>query len=289
MSGQLRAGGYSLSLARPLIMGVVNLTADSFSDGGRLPDASAAIEHARGLAAQGADILDLGAESTRPGAEPVDSATEIERLLPVIEALRALDLPVSVDTRQPQTMREVLAAGVHMINDVNALQAPGAVEAVASGSCAVCLMHMQGNPLTMQHAPVYRSVVSEVGEFLESRVRQLCRAGIDADRIVVDPGIGFGKTLSHNLALIRGTDGISQRCGTPVLIGASRKSMLGEITGQPVDQRLAGSLAVALSAVHHGAAIIRVHDVQQTHDALAVWQAVSGKMSDAGSESHDIE
>lgn len=257
------------------IMGIVNLTPDSFSDGGLLPDTDAAERHARMLIGQGADILDLGAESTRPGASPVSSAEELSRLLPLIERLADAGVPLSVDTRHPETMRAVASAGVSMINDVNALQAPGALEVVAQADVSVCLMHMQGDPLTMQRGPVYQSVVSEVGRFLEIRCDAARAAGIADERLIVDPGIGFGKTLEHNLALLRASDRIASQCRAPVLIGASRKSMLGEITGRQVDQRLAGSLAVALAAVQHGASILRVHDVGETMDALKVWQAVN--------------
>jgi dihydropteroate synthase len=268
-----------LDLSTPKIMGVVNLTADSFSDGGQFFDTDVAEAHARELAEQGADILDLGAESTRPGAQPASPEDECARLLPLIERLTDIDVPISVDTRHPETMRAVIDAGVQMINDVNALQAPGAVEAVAAGSCAVCLMHMQGNPLTMQRAPVYRSVVSDVGQFLKTGCERVRRAGVAADRIVVDPGIGFGKTLAHNLALIRECGRIGADCDAPVLVGASRKSMLGEITGRDVHNRLPASLSAALAAVDRGASIIRVHDVQQTRDALLVWQAVQDESS----------
>lgn len=267
-------GDQVLDLSTPNIMGVVNLTADSFSDGGQFFDTDAAEAHARELAEQGADILDLGAESTRPGAKPATPEDECARLLPLIERLKDLSVPISVDTRHPQTMAAVINAGVQMINDVNALQAPGAIEAVAASNVAVCLMHMQGDPLTMQSAPVYRSVVSEVSQFLKTGKERVLRAGISADRIVIDPGIGFGKTLAHNLALIRECAGIGAECDAPVLIGASRKSMLGEITGRDVSNRLPASLSVALAAIDRGASIIRVHDVQQTRDALLVWQAV---------------
>lgn len=262
------------------VMAIVNLTADSFSDGGRLPDTDAAERHARALVEAGADILDLGAESTRPGASPVSPASELDRLLPLIERLADLPVPISVDTRHPETMRAVIKAGVAMINDVNALQAPGAMQTVADSSVSVCLMHMRGDPLTMQQRPVYRSVVSEVGAFLESRCDAARAAGIADDRLIVDPGIGFGKTMQHNLALLRSSDQLSARCRAPVLIGASRKSLLGEITGQPVNARLAGSIAVALAAVAHGAAIVRVHDARETIDALRVWQAVSNPADD---------
>ncbi len=255
-------------------MGIVNLTPDSFSDGGRLESPDAAIAHARDLIAQGADLVDLGAESSRPGADRVPAEEQWRRLAPVLEALGQLDVPVSVDTRDPLVMQRALSAGASMINDIEALADPAAVAAVARSGAAVCLMHMRGDPLTMQRSPVYRDVVSEVGAFLQSRVVALCGAGIGRDRIVVDPGIGFGKTLAHNLALLRAGRALEQRCGAPVLVGASRKSMLGEITGRAVDDRLAASIGAALAAVAHGARLLRVHDVAATCDALRVWQAV---------------
>lgn len=257
-------------------MGIVNLTSDSFSDGGRLMDADVAEAHARLLVEQGADILDLGAESTRPGAQPVSSDQELARLLPLIERLADVTIPISVDTRNPGTMRAVIDAGIDMINDVNALQAPGALDVVADSTVSVCLMHMKGDPLNMQAAPVYQSVVSEVASFLEIRCDAARQAGISNERMLVDPGIGFGKNLNHNLELLRACGAIGRQCGVPVLVGASRKSMLGELTGQPVHERLAASIAVALAAANCGAAVLRVHDVRATRDALSVWLAVTG-------------
>jgi dihydropteroate synthase len=266
----LRCGRFSLPLDRPLVMGVVNITPDSFSDGGRFLDPEAAVSHARRLAAEGADILDLGGESTRPGAEPVSEQEELRRILPVLEKLS--DFCVSVDTRRPAVMKAVIAAGASMINDIEALGAPGAVETVAASKCAVCLMHMKGTPATMQQEPRYDDVVKEVRAFLKERVRKTNFGGIGIDRIVVDPGFGFGKTASHNLKLLRRLDEF-QALGVPVLAGLSRKSTLGVITGRPVEQRLAGSLALALLALHRGANILRVHDVKETKDVIAVWQA----------------
>jgi dihydropteroate synthase len=253
-------------------MGVVNITPDSFSDGGRFLDAGAAASHARRLADEGADILDLGAESTRPGAAPVSEEEELARILPVLEQISSLEKPVSVDTRRPAVMRAVLAAGASMINDIQALAAPGALEAVAASSCAVCLMHMKGEPATMQQDPRYDDVVADVRSFLEGAVTRARTAGVAAERIVIDPGFGFGKTAAHNLQLLRRLDALSA-LGVPVLAGLSRKSTIGRITGRPVEERLAGSLALALLALERGAKILRVHDVMETVDVVAVWEA----------------
>jgi dihydropteroate synthase len=266
----LRCGRFSLPLDRPLIMGVVNITPDSFSDGGRFLDPEAAVSHARRLAAEGADIHDHGGESTRPGAEPVSEQEELRRILPVLEKLS--DFCVSVDTRRPAVMKAVIAAGASMINDIQALSEPYGLEAVSGTGCAVCLMHMKGTPATMQQEPRYDDVVKEVRAFLKDAVRKARFAGIGADRIVVDPGFGFGKTVAHNLKLLRRLDEF-QSLGVAVLAGLSRKSTLGLITGRPVEQRLAGSLALALLALHRGANILRVHDVKETKDVIAVWQA----------------
>jgi dihydropteroate synthase len=257
-------------------MGVVNVTPDSFSDGGDFADAAAASAHARRLAAEGADILDIGGESTRPGAPAVSEDEELERVLPVLDALRDVAVPVSVDTRRARVMREALAAGASMINDIEALQSPGAMEvmaALASKGCAVCLMHMQGKPATMQQDPHYDDVVSEVRAFLAERIAAAERAGISRDRIVADPGFGFGKTAAHNLAVLARL-GELQALGVPIMAGLSRKSVLGAVTGRPVTERLAASVAAALLAAQAGATILRVHDVKETRDALAVWQAM---------------
>lgn len=254
-------------------MGVVNVTPDSFSDGGRLHDARAAIAHAFALREEGADILDVGGESTRPGARAVPVGEEIRRVLPVIEALVREGCLVSVDTRKPQVMREALAAGASMVNDVAGLQAPGAVDAVAASDAAVCLMHMQGEPQSMQQAPLYADVVDEVKRFLLARVQACEAAGIMRERIVVDPGFGFGKTLQHNLALLKHLDRVAE-LGLPVLAGLSRKSMLGALTGRPVDEREFAGAAAHLYAVARGARLLRVHNVAAMRDALAVWNAV---------------
>lgn len=254
-------------------MGVVNITPDSFSDGGQFLSADAAIAQGRRLAEEGAAILDLGAESTRPGAQPVSEDEELTRLMPVLEALRGLDIPVSIDTRRARVMREVLAAGASMINDIEALAGPGSLEAVAASDCGVCLMHKQGDPATMQVAPHYDDVVAEVGAFLAARVAAAEAVGIARRRIVVDPGFGFGKTAAHNLELLRNLPRLAA-AGVPVLAGLSRKSTLGALTGRPAGERMAASVAAALLAAQRGATILRVHDVAATRDALAVWRAV---------------
>ena len=269
----LRCGRYSLPLERPLVMGVLNVTPDSFSDGGRFMDRDAALAHARRMLEEGADLLDVGAESTRPGALAVSEDEELRRLMPVLEALAELPVPVSVDTRRARVMRQALTAGASMINDVRALQAEGALEAVAASDCAVCLMHMKGDPRTMQKDPQYRDVVAEVGAFLGSRIAAAQASGIARERLTVDPGFGFGKALAHNLELLRRLGELPVD-GVPLLVGLSRKSMLGAITGRPAADRLAPSIAAALLAAQHGAKILRVHDVRETRDALAVWLAL---------------
>ncbi|HSN46284.1 MAG TPA: dihydropteroate synthase [Casimicrobiaceae bacterium] len=268
----LRCGRHVLDLARPRIMGILNVTPNSFSDGGRYFNAPRALEHARRMIDDGADLVDIGGESTRPGAQPVDEAEELARVIPLVTALVAEGVAVSVDTRKPAVMRAALAAGASMINDVCGLTAPGAIEAVAAADAGVCLMHMQGDPRTMQQAPSYADVVAEVRAFLVARAAACEAAGIARDRIVLDPGFGFGKTLAHNLALLAGLPALAAT-GYPVLAGLSRKASLGEITGRAVDERLAASLAAALAAVARGAMLLRVHDVRETRDALAVWLA----------------
>ncbi|MDR1887783.1 MAG: dihydropteroate synthase [Zoogloeaceae bacterium] len=277
----LACGRFRLSLDRPLIMGIVNLTPDSFSGDGLGRDTAAAIVHARAQWEAGADILDLGAESTRPGSEPTSLQEELDRLLPVLEALREWDVPISIDTYKPEVMRAALAAGADMINDINALRAPGALEAVAAGNCGICLMHMQGEPRNMQQNPVYADVVGEVRAFLAERIAACRVAGIADERLVLDPGFGFGKHLAHNLELFARLPELALE-GLPLLVGVCRKRMLGEITGRPLDERLAASLAAAVVAAGKGAKIIRVHDVAATRDALAVWNALDGKSTAIG-------
>ncbi len=269
----LRAGRFLLALERPLIMGVVNVTPDSFSDGGRFLGTQQAVEHARILIEEGADILDIGGESSRPGAEPVGLDEELQRVMPVLEQLAHLPVPVSIDTCKPEVMRRAIAAGAAMVNDINALREPGALEAVAESQAAVCLVHMQGKPRTMQQDPHYEDVVSEVTEFLAQRVEAAQQAGIARERIVIDPGFGFGKKTGQNLELLRGLPRIAG-LGQPVLVGLSRKSLFGKITGKPVADRVSASVAAALLAVERGAALVRVHDVAATRDALLVLNAI---------------
>ena len=269
----LQCGRFKLSLERPLVMGVVNITPDSFSDGGMFADTARAIAHAQRLIGEGADILDLGGESTRPGAAPVSLEVERRRVLPVLEAVASGGVPVAVDTRKPELMREAIAAGAAMINDVTALSGPGALAAVARAPVAVCLMHMQGDPANMQANPDYRDVVREVRDFLAQRVAVAEAAGIARNRIVVDPGFGFGKTVEHNLALLRSLREFTS-LGGALLAGLSRKAMLGRLTGREPLERVHASVAAALLAIQNGAHIVRVHDVAATRDALAVWNAV---------------
>ena len=268
----LRCGQFELPLDRPLIMGIVNLTPDSFSGDG-LASTSRAVAHARAQIAAGAQIIDLGAESSRPGAIPTPLDEELNRLLPVLEALRDCGVPLSVDTYKPDVMRAAIAQGAAMINDIYALRVPGALQAVADSDCALCLMHMQGQPLTMQQSPVYADVVAEVQIFLSERVSTVLAFGIAPERLVLDPGFGFGKSLQHNLQLLRYLPRLAVD-GLPLLAGLSRKSMLGAITGQSVDSRLPASLAAVLLAAQRGASILRVHDVAETRDVLAIWRAL---------------
>lgn len=265
-------GQFHLDTSRPLVMGIVNATPDSFSDGGQHLRRDAAIAHAQQLIAEGADIIDIGGESTRPGAQPVSVREELERVLPIIEGLRGISVPLSIDTCKPEVMRAAISAGASMVNDINALQDAAARDAVAASGVAVCLMHKQGNPQTMQRQPQYDNVVAEVRDFLRGRIAASEAAGIARERIVIDPGFGFGKTLAHNLDLLRHLDKLRE-LGMPIMAGLSRKSMLGTITGREVGDRIAASVAAALIAVQHGASIVRVHDVRETVDALKVWLA----------------
>jgi dihydropteroate synthase len=271
-----RCGPYTFVLTRPLVMGILNVTPDSFSDGGRFVERERALAHARRMRDDGADLIDIGGESSRPGASPVTEGEELDRVLPLVEALAGEGFPLAVDTRKPAVMRAAAAAGAAMINDIGALTAPGAIEACAQSGVGVCLMHMQREPQTMQAAPDYDDVVAEVRAFLEARTRACLAAGIARERIAIDPGFGFGKTLAHNLHLLRSM-GTFAATGFPVVAGLSRKSSLGAITGRSVDERMPASVAAALAAVARGAAIVRVHDVRETVDALRVWHAVEGK------------
>ena len=276
---QLHCGTFQFDLSRPLVMGIVNVTPDSFSDGGLHLQRDAALAYARQLIDEGADILDIGGESTRPGAQPVNAQEEMDRVLPIIEALRGAPVPVSIDTCKPEVMQAAIAAGAQMVNDINALQDSAAMRVIAASQAAVCLMHKQGKPQTMQEQPHYQNVVAEVSAFLRERIAATQAVGISRMRIVIDPGFGFGKTLAHNLALLRELKKLTE-LGVPILAGLSRKSMLGALTGQEVGQRLPASLAAALSAVERGANIVRVHDVRATVDALKVWNAVNGATQD---------
>ncbi|MDH3282721.1 MAG: dihydropteroate synthase [Gammaproteobacteria bacterium] len=271
---QLNCGGRVLDLRRVAVMGILNTTPDSFSDGGQFTNLASAIRHAEGMVDDGADIVDVGGESTRPGAAPVSVQEEIDRVIPVIAALcDALGVPISVDTSKPEVMREAISAGAGMVNDVYALRAQGALDEAARSRVAVCLMHMQGEPRTMQDNPQYVDVVREVRAFLAERYAACIAAGISGERIVVDPGFGFGKSVAHNMALLRGLRGITVH-GAPVLVGLSRKSLIGKTLGRSVSHRDAASVALALSAVQNGAQILRVHDVGATRDAVRMWEAV---------------
>ena len=272
----LQCGRFDFKLdKRPLVMGILNVTPDSFSDGGKFQALEFAVERAEQMIAAGVDMIDIGGESTRPGSPSVPVAQELARVLPVLYALAGMEKPLSVDTCKPEVMREAIIAGADMINDINGFRAPGAIEAVANSDCGLCIMHMQGTPQHMQDQPVYADVVGEVIAFLRERVDALVAGGVDRERLCVDPGFGFGKTVEHNYLLLRHLGRIRDELGLPVLAGVSRKSMIGAVTGRPVEQRLAGSLSAALAAVAHGARIVRVHDVEDTVDALKVWQAAT--------------
>ncbi|MBR6000717.1 MAG: dihydropteroate synthase, partial [Oxalobacter sp.] len=259
---------------RPLIMGILNITPDSFSDGGRYLVLGEAIRHAEQMIAEGVDIIDIGGESTRPGSLPVPVQEEIDRVVPVVDALKDCGKPLSVDTNKPQVMRAVLDAGADMINDICGFAVPGAMETVADSACGLCIMHMQGKPQTMQDNPTYKDVLSEVTAFLKHQADQLMAMGVASDRITIDPGFGFGKTDIDNITLLKGMNKMARTLGFPVLAGLSRKGIIGRITGKSVEKRLAGNLAMALAAAQYGAAILRVHDVAETVDALKVWCAV---------------
>lgn len=277
----LKCGRFDLDLAasrRPLVMGILNVTPDSFSDGGQFARLDVALSHAEQMLADGVDIIDIGGESSRPGAPPVSLEEELARVMPVVFALRDCGKPLSVDTYKPAVMREALAAGADMINDIKGFREDGALSAVKGSDCGLCIMHMQSDPVHMQMAPRYEEIVGEVGAFLSARVAVLQAAGVDRGRLCVDPGFGFGKTVAHNLTLLQNLDKIERMTGLPVLAGLSRKSMIGHLTGRPQGQRLSGGIAAALAAAARGARIIRVHDVAETVDALAVWHAVESSV-----------
>lgn len=271
-----QCGRFKLDLSRPLIMGIVNVTPNSFSDGGLHATTEAAVAHGLRLIEEGADMLDIGGESTRPGSLPVPLDEELKRLLPVLEGLKHVSVPLSADTQKPEVMREALRAGASMINDVNALVAAGALQVVAKSDAAVCLMHKQGEPLTMQLNPQYHDAVAQIKAYLASRIEAVLAAGIARERIVIDPGFGFGKTVEHNLALLRSLEQFGE-LGVPLLVGLSRKSALGKIASREIGERVYSSVAAALIAVMKGAKIVRVHDVGATRDALAVYNAVNAE------------
>lgn len=277
MTSFFQCGRYMFDWAalngRPLVMGILNVTPDSFSDGGKYRALPAALEQAARMIDAGADIIDIGAESTRPGSKPVSLKEELDRIMPVVESLKNCGRPLSVDTYKPEVMAAVLAAGADMINDVAGFRSEASVRAVAGSACGLCVMHMQGLPQTMQTAPAYQDVTDEVTAFLAEQVASLTEAGVCRERICVDPGFGFGKTVEHNLTLLKNIGRIRQFLRLPVLAGLSRKSVIAAITKREVSQRLAGNLGAAISAVAHGAAIVRVHEVAETVDALKVWQA----------------
>ncbi|MDN4039537.1 dihydropteroate synthase [Massilia sp. YIM B02443] len=278
MNKQLQCGRFSFELdgpdsLRPVVMGILNVTPDSFSDGGRYQGLEFALGHAEDMMRDGATMIDIGGESTRPGAPSVPLDEELRRVMPALYALKTLDVALSVDTCKPQVMREALIAGADMINDINGFRASGALDAVLDSDCGLCVMHMQATPETMQQAPQYADVVGEVIAFLRERVDAMTAAGIERSRICVDPGFGFGKTVEHNYALLNGLGRIRDELDLPVLAGMSRKSMIGAVTGRPLEGRMPGSIGAALAAVAHGARIVRVHDVAETVDALKVWHA----------------
>lgn len=270
----LKCGRFSVDLTRPRIMAIINVTPDSFTGDGLDHRTGDALRRCEDAVAAGAHILDIGGESTRPGSDPVSVQEELDRVIPLVERLADWPVPVSVDTVKPEVMRAALAAGASLINDIGGFSAPGAIDAVAGSGAAVCVMHMQGEPRTMQASPHYVNVVSEVLTYLECRVDVMTRRGVAKECILLDPGFGFGKTLGHNLELMREL-GSFAATGLPVLVGVSRKSMLGAITGRPVGERMSASISAALLAVERGAHIVRVHDVPETRDALLVWEAVT--------------
>ncbi len=285
----LQCGRFKLSFERPLVMGILNVTPDSFSDGGQYAMQGDALRQAERMMLEGADIIDIGGESTRPGAPPVPLDQELERVIPLIEQLRGANVPLSVDTYKPEVMRRALSAGADLINDIWGFRMPGAIDAVRDSDCGLCVMHMLGEPQTMQLGePAYGDVVSEVREFLNERVTALRQAGIARERISVDPGFGFGKAVvEHNYALLARLADSAPPADPPysILAGMSRKSMIGAVTGRPAPERVAGSIAAAVLAAERGAAILRVHDVAQTVDALKVWAALRGAANRAGPRS----
>jgi dihydropteroate synthase len=278
MDNFLQCGRFQFPLsgpdARPLVMGVLNATPDSFSDGSEHNNLNFLLDRADAMINAGVDIIDIGGESTHPGVQPLALELELQRVMPVIYALRDSSVAISIDTYKPEVMVEAQLAGVDMINDVRGFRAPGALKAVEQGACALCIMHMQNTPQTMQNQPLYEDVVTEISDFFAERINQMQQHNISKNRIVLDVGFGFGKNLEHNLTLLRQQKLFRERFGLPVMAGLSRKSMLGTLTGKPVELRLAASIGAAITAVAHGAAIVRVHDVAETVDALKIWNAV---------------
>lgn len=279
MQQYLQCGRYRFPLNgetfKPIVMGILNVTPDSFSDNGQFHELDAALSRAEQMIVDEVDIIDIGGESSRPGAPPVSLQEELKRVMPAIYALRDCGKPLSIDTYKPEVMHEAIAAGADMINDIGGFLAPGAIDAVKNSDCGLCIMHMQRDPQTMQANPQYQDIVSEVTAFLQERIIMLEAAGIARERICIDPGFGFGKTLNHNLALLKGIGKIQRALDLPILAGMSRKSMIGALTGKAVENRLSGSLAAALAATAQGAHILRVHDVAATVDAIKVWQAAT--------------
>ena len=275
-AGVWACANYAIDLSTPKIMAIINVTENSFSGDGLAGRKELIRARAERLIADGADILDVGGESTRPGVQPVSLQEELDRIVPVVEALADLGIPISVDTMKPKVMDEAIKAGAAIVNDVRALEAPGAIEIVSQSAVGVCLMHMKGEPRTMQQAPRYDDIIQEVAEYLQGRADALHSAGVCRNRVCIDPGFGFGKTLAHNIILFQSLEKF-MTVGYPLLIGVSRKSMLGEITGQPVGRRTTASAVAAVLAISQGASIVRVHDVAETRDALSVWQVLRGE------------
>jgi len=280
MQKYLQCGRYRWSLekrTRPLVMGILNVTPDSFSDGGRYSALDAAFSHAEMMIAAGVDIIDIGGESSRPGSQPLSLQEELDRVMPLVFGLRDLGVPLSIDTYKPGVMREALAAGADMINDINGFRGEGAWNAVKDSDCGLCIMHMQNDPQSMQKNPEYDDIVGEITDFLKERVSQAQQVGIDPERLCIDPGFGFGKTLQHNMTLFQHIGDLQAALALPMLVGVSRKTMIGTLTGKPVEERMAGSVAAAIAAAAQGAYIVRVHDVAETVDALKVWEALSSE------------
>jgi dihydropteroate synthase len=278
MNEYFQCGRYRFALSgadsRPLVMGILNVTPDSFSDGGRYAQLDFAVSHAEQMIADGVDIIDIGGESSRPGSRALSLQEELERVMPVIYALRDCGKPLSIDTYKPQMMREALLAGADMINDIQGFSSAEALQAVADSDCGLCVMHMQNQPDNMQKNPGYHDVQAEVAHFLRQRMQDLIDTGVSARRITVDPGFGFGKTLEHNIALAKHIGALRDELRVPVLAGLSRKTMIGQLTGKPLEQRMSGSIGGALAAIRNGARIVRVHDVAETVDAVRVWQVL---------------